>query len=335
MTLLPIKRRTLYLFVMLVLLVVLGGVLYAYLILLRPAAEVQAREVSPGLKHIRTIYAYGAGAQNLLSQPFGVAFHEGRLYVGQQGKGSVVVFDEDGKALGSMGSKGDGPGRFTSPGGIDVDDSGRVYVADAQAGKVVVFEPDGTLVRELAMPTPLVPLAYDNTRLYVACIDGIRLFSLPDFAPLGSWGGTRGRGEDDYDFPNGLAAAPDGGAFFVADSNNTRVKRLDANGENVWVVGRPSADLQDRERLFGLPSGLALVEGVLYLADPLNGTIHLYDTGGTIIGEAGEPGQQEGQFGFPSQIAWMGGKRFAISEWGNDRVQIVEIDPEGVASGAR
>ena len=74
---------------------------------------------------------------------------------------------------------------------------------------------------------------------------------------------------------------------------------------------------------------------MLYVTDPLNGSIHLFRAkDGTQIGEVGETGTGDGQFSYPSQIAWMGGNRFAVTEWGNDRVQIVEIDAGAVEEAA-
>ena len=330
------RKRILYLLVLLLLVLLLGGLVYAYVSLSAPepvtATDV---DVSPGLKHIRSIYAYGEGADKLLQQPFGVAYRDGRLYVGQVVKGTVVVFDDQGRPLSVIGKKGRAPGELNAPNGIDVDSAGNVYVADPQHAKVVVYDPSGTMVKELAnVKYPLIPRVVDDQKLYVSAYDSVKVYSLPGLQELSSWG-TRGRGEAQYDFPNGIVVTDAGENVFVSDGNNMRLKRLDKNGEKVWIVGTPPKDMNDQNRLFGLPAGMAIAGDVLYIVDPLNGSIHLYRTDGTKIGEVGETGAEEGQFSYPSQIAWMGGSRFAVTEWGNDRVQIVEIDPGAVAGAAQ
>ncbi len=326
------RKRILYLVILLLLLALLGGLVYAYLSLGGPAKSTAAvTDVQPGLKHVRSIYAYGKGADALLQQPYGIAYRDGKLYVGQMPKGNVVIFDANGNPLGVVGKKGRGVGELNNPAGVTVDGSGNIYVADTQHAKVVEYDAGGKLVKELTKVTqPLTPLVVDDQRLYLSTFGSIKIYSLPGLQELSSWG-KRGRAEAEYDFPNGIAVSDGGNTVFVSDGNNMRLKRLDKNGEKVWIVGSPPKDMNDNDRLFGLPAGMALAGDVLYVVDPLNGSIHLFRTDGTNIGEVGESGAEEGQFSYPSQIAYMGGKRFAITEWGNDRVQIVDIDPEAVA----
>ncbi|MHB8868227.1 MAG: 6-bladed beta-propeller [Thermoleophilia bacterium] len=325
------KRRVFFLAILLLLLVMLFGLVYVYLSLDRGDATVDPVDVGPGLKHIRSIYGYGEEADSLLSQPYGVAYRDGLLYVGQIAKGIVVVFDDKGGYVRSVGTQGRGVGELNSPGGVDVDGLGNVYVADTQHAKIVVYDAQGEFVTEIAVERPLIPRVVDDLRLYVAAFDSIKVFDIPGYKELSSWG-RRGREEAEFDFPNGLVVADEGESVFVADGNNMRLKRLDKNGEKVWIVGAAPADIQDADRLFGLPGGMALVDDILYIVDPLNSVIHLYRTDGTKVGEVGDVGGEEGQFSYPSQIASMGGNRFAITEWGNDRVQIVEIDPQAVAA---
>ena len=318
---------------MVLLIAILGGLVFVYLRLTAPAVATGSSDVSPGFRHIKSIYAYGPGAENLFVEPFGVAYVDGRLYVGQQGKGNVIVLDAGGRYLRTIGTKGMAPGQLSSPGGLDVDRQGTVYVSDPSHGKLVVYGPDGRLVKELPVRYALTPRVADGQNLYLTTFDSVNHYALPSFEQLSVWGGKRGRGATEWDFPNGLAVADGGDAVYVADSNNMRLKKLDRGGQTVWTVGQPPSGLKDQNRVFGLPGGMVLVDGVLYIADPLNGVIHLYRTDGTKIGEVGEPGPGEGQFSYPSQIAHLGGRRFAVTEWGNDRVQIVEIDPGGVQPG--
>ena len=292
------RKRTVYVLVLLLLALLLGGLIYVYVSL--PSGEDTAPEVvdvSPGLTHVRSIYAYGTGADKLIKQPLGLAFRDGRLYVGQPTRGTVLIFDAEGKPLGVVGKKGRGPGELNSPAGIDVDSAGNVYVADPDHAKVVVYDADGKLVRELVgVENPLIPRVVDEQKLYVTAFDSVKTYSLPALQELSSWG-RRGRADSEYDFPNGIVVADGGETVFVSDGNNMRLKRLNKDGENVWIVGGPPSGMNDQDRLFGLPAGMAIAGDVLYVADPLNGTIHLFRASdGTSIGEVGEPGIDEGRF---------------------------------------
>jgi sugar lactone lactonase YvrE len=330
------RKRILYFVILALLVAMLGGLVFAYASLSKPAAEPEPVDVTPGLQHIRSIYAYGEGPDKLLSQPFGVAFVDGRLYVGQMSKGNVIVMDGDGNYVQTVGVKGRGQGQLNSTSGLDVDGKGNVYVADPTHAKIVVYDKAGKPVQEIPIKYPLVPRVFEDRRLYVAAFGSVKVLAMPGYQLLSSWG-QRGRGDTEFDFPNGLVVADGGDSIYVSDGNNMRLKKLDKNGEKIWIVGQAPKDMNDTNRLFGLPSGMVLVGDVLYVTDPLNGSIHLFRAkDGSQIGEVGESGTGDGQFSYPSQIAWMGGKRFAVTEWGNDRVQIVAIDPAAVeAAGAR
>lgn len=330
------RRRIIYLLVLVLLALLLGGLIYVYVSLSSgDKAAPDVVDVSPGLTHVRSIYAYGSGADKLIKQPLGLAFRDGRLYVGQPTTGTILIFDAEGAPVGVIGKKGRGPGELNSPAGIDVDSAGNVYVADSDHAKVVVYGADGNLVRELVgVEYALIPRVVDDQKLYLTTFDSVKIYSLPALQELSSWG-RRGGDDSEYDFPNGLVVVDGGDTVYISDGNNMRLKRLNKDGEKTWIVGGPPSGMTDQDRLFGLPAGMAIAGDVLYVADPLNGTIHLFRASdGAPIGEVGEPGTDEGQFGYPSQIVYLGGERFAVTEWGNDRVQIVDIDPGAVAEAA-
>jgi len=95
-----------------------------------------------------------------------------------------------------------------------------------------------------------------------------------------------------------------------------------------WANPGSRADLliHTATRAFGLAGSTAFANGYLFVTDPLDSLIHIIDTKGTEVAQVGDSGSAEGQLGYPSGIAYMGGTRFAIAEWGNSRVQIVDID---------
>ena len=253
------RKRVVYLLVIALLVLLLGGLIYLYASLSSGEQEAPAAvDVSPGLTHVRSIYAYGSGADNLIERPLGLAFRDGRLYVGQPTKGTVVVFDAEGAPLGVIGKKGRGVGELNSPTGIDVDSAGNVYVADPEHAKVVVYDAKGGLVRELVgVENPLIPRVVDDKKLYLTAFDSVKVYSLPSLEELSSWG-KRGRADSEYDFPNGVVVVDGGDTVYVSDGNNMRLKRLNSDGEKRWIVGGPPSGMNDQDRLFGLPAGMAM-----------------------------------------------------------------------------
>ncbi len=299
------RRRAVYVAVLLLLVVLLGGLVYA-LLTIGQAAEPEQTEVFPGLKHIRSIYGIGDKADDLLIAPYGVAFEAGQLYVSDSQRSVVYVFDEKGAYVRTVAGKGRAPGQLMQPLGVAEDAKGRLYVADRAHSKLVIYGPDGVLIKEIPVELPLTPYVVDGL-IYLTTGNGVTLFDAETYQELASWG-KRGRGENEFDFPNGIAKDTDG-TVYVSDGNNLRVKAVDGDGQTKWTVGKPPASMSDTEgRVFGLPGGMVLVGDTLYITDPLNGVIHLVSKDGTYLAAVGDVGSEEGFFSYPSQIAHLGGK---------------------------
>ncbi len=153
--------------------------------------------------------------------PGALAFRQGRLYVADVSQHRVLVFDEAGALLRTIGGgRGAGPGQFAYPNGIWVTDAGDVYVTDSNNARIQVFDGLGRLQRilqphRLGLPRGLVQ---DRTgRLHVADTMG------HDIALLDASGQIVRRytlGEE-LTAPNGLAV--DGRVLYVADRGNARV----------------------------------------------------------------------------------------------------------------
>lgn len=314
--------------VLLILLVVMLGVMATLGVLfvsLRAGTSGPPPLETPGLSHVATLYGWGEDADSLLKEPYSVAWRNGSLYVTEKGRSDVVRLSPTGELLGTYGTRGREPGQIWSPSGLAVDDQGAVYVTDGGHSKVVVYGPTGEAQNEFQVTdAPLSPFV-DGNRLFLTGAGTVKVLSLPDGAEISSWG-SRGRGDAQFDYPNGIGFDAASQLIFVADGNNLRVKALDLQGNVVWVYGRPPKDMNDADRLFGLTGGLAVANGYVFVTDPLDSLVHILDLEGNKVAEVGAPGVSDGEFAFPSSIAYMGGDRFAIVEWANQRVQIVDID---------
>jgi sugar lactone lactonase YvrE len=84
-----------------------------------------------------------------------VASPAGDIYVSDgYGQSRVHRFSADGELLRSWGSQGTGPGQFTTPHAICIDNRGRVLVADRGNNRIQVFDAEGAFLDEWAMPAP-------------------------------------------------------------------------------------------------------------------------------------------------------------------------------------
>ena len=113
--------------------------------------------------------------------------------------------------------------------------------------------------------------------------------------------------------PSGLALG-DGGELFVADAELGFVARLDARGEPLAAVGR--GRLQR-------PTGVArdAARGELYVADTMAHDVKVFDRAGALLRVIGRRGSGDGEFNFPTHLAFAQGELF-VTDTLNSRVQV-------------
>ncbi len=72
---------------------------------------------------------------------------EGNIYVLDSGNHRLQVFDKSGKYLRTTGKRGQGPGEFNAPHGLQLDDeTGNIFVADFNSMTVIIFEKEGKYI---------------------------------------------------------------------------------------------------------------------------------------------------------------------------------------------
>jgi DNA-binding beta-propeller fold protein YncE len=75
--------------------------------------------------------------------------NDGSFYVSDgYGNSRVVKFSKEGKYIFEWGKKGNKPGEFNTPHGIDLDLQGNVYVADRDNNRIQKFDANGTFLKE-------------------------------------------------------------------------------------------------------------------------------------------------------------------------------------------
>jgi tripartite motif-containing protein 71 len=141
-----------------------------------------------------------------LARPLGVAVDaQGNIYVGNDDRDNVELYDATGKLLRRFGD-----GRIGMPNDLALDRVGNLYVADSTANQVKVYAPDGSLLRSiggsrLQFPAALCIAEFDGNsggeEIYVAdqghgmvqvfALDGTYLRSFGAKLPFGdpAWPG--------------------------------------------------------------------------------------------------------------------------------------------------
>lgn len=113
------------------------------------------------------------------------------------------------------------------------------------------------------------------------------------------------------------------GEVLVADAELHSVFRLNAEGKSVGEFGR---DVLKR------PTGLArdAQRGRIYVADTHAHDIKVFGDDGKLLKVIGQRGEEDGQFNFPTYLAYAGDKLY-VTDTLNSRVQIFDADGNMVA----
>ena len=217
-----------------------------------------------------------------------------RIYVFQRKDPPVVIFDREGKYLGSWGS-----GEISDPHGLKIVGD-VVYTTDRTGSVAKSFTLDGKPLLELGergvysdtgctgapwlavraagpFNHPTEMIAHPNGDIYVT--DGYRNARVHRFTRDGrlvtSWG-TPGKGEGEFHLPHSIATDPDG-KLYVADRSNKRVQIFSPEGAflGMWTgMGGPNDSTRAKD-------------GTFYIAEQEDGDKPAYvcvrDSNGTVL----------------------------------------------------
>jgi DNA-binding beta-propeller fold protein YncE len=177
------------------------------------------------------------------------------------------------------GGKGSGKGEFDAPTAIAVDPNGNVLIADTGNGRIEKFSPTGTFVTSIGQFEAPSGIAIDRAgNIYVAEIGSKhRVQKLaPDGKFIAEWKGP----EPGFYGPRRITIGPDD-SIYVVDSGRNRIVKFSPDGQVLASWGSEgSGDGQFK----GLSSvAVDPMNNKLYVADPLNRRIQVFDSNGKFL----------------------------------------------------
>lgn len=344
------RRRAIVLAIALLILLLALGVLGWFLWGTLAPAGAPRGEVTQGMVWVRSIYGWGSNIEERLRSPVAVAVDPDGNYWTVSNHETVVGFDQNGRLAGTYNlPRGEGEGEILAIEGIAFDAQGNLYVADYGNAKVLKVLPDGTVDGEVGVAFAQRVETSDDT-LVIGSTSGVALLGLEEGELINQFGG-RGRGLEQFDSVRGVDFGVDG-TIFTSDSLNRRVKAYSPEGRVLWSypdtetveAARRLDELDsDEERArvadtipFELPGGLTVdAAGRIVLVDAFKMRISTLDPrSGEVLGTYGRDGSLDGQFVYPSDIAYDASRdQYVIADTGNHRLQVVRI--EGSGGGAQ
>jgi uncharacterized protein (TIGR03663 family) len=153
--------------------------------------------------------------------------------------------------------------------------------------------------------------------------------------------GVQGAGQGQFNRPRNVAVGPDG-SIYVADTDNHRIQKFDAEGQFVLAWGTKSPEQPEPGAppgQFNEPWGVAVdADGNVYVADTWNHRVQKFSSDGQFVtqwGVNGVPGPEDptlgpGQFWGPRGIAVGSDGNVYIADTGNKRIQVFSADGQFV-----
>ncbi len=257
-----------------------------------------------------------------------------------------VSSDDNGRLIfeTEWGGRGERPGQFFDPSGIDVGPDGRVYVADSGNARLQVFTPDGEHVATWPLPNSSRPTGLvvraDGVTL-VADFTGDRILVLgADGTIQDTWAG----GTDevaDLAAPSGIALTPSG-TVVVVEFMGQQVRELDSEGRFLrFIDGGSSAARHVTERLpipgmeemaagrlYAFPSDAVVApNGTLYVTNTHAYEVLVFGPNRELAAGWGTKGAEPGQWEVPVGLDLDQAGNLYIADSANFRVQV--LGPDG------
>lgn len=145
---------------------------------------------------------------------------DGEIYVADgYGNSAVHRFTAKGAHVATWGRPGRGPGEFSTPHSIRVDDRDRVLVVDRENDRVQVFDRDGHHLQDWTGFNRPMDICQGADRCYYVTDQTPRL------SRLDADGRLVGRCRPVWNMPHGIAAGADG-SFYLTEMNPNSLTRL-------------------------------------------------------------------------------------------------------------
>ena len=231
----------------------------------------------------------------------------------------------------SFGGKGSSVGMFDRPWGVAVNEHNEIAVTEVGNNRVQIFSSDGTHLRsfgsegdqegEFKYPSGIAYLNNGNMVIADGGNNRLQIFTgRGDY--LTQIGGEENL-DHQFDYPWGLSVDSDGN-IIVADSNNKLIKIFTPSGQFLKKFGG--------EDLLVDPCHCIQKDQYFIVSDNGDHCIKVFNTGGDFLYKFANKGKGDGEFDRPHCLSVDKAGHLVVCDYGNDRVQILELNGKFVAN---
>jgi len=187
-------------------------------------------------------------------------------------------------------AKQEGQFLYRQPSSVLPVPDGSVWVVAYGSNEILRIDVNGIITKRLRGPLNGFDRPYDiaqasDGRLFVSEYRGGRISVLD---PRGNWMsyiGSKGRGPGQFIGPQNICFDAED-YLYVVDFGTLRISKFSPDGTFLFSFGTKGLDFPG----FRAPTGIAAIDGILYVADQLNRVIYRFDKSGTYLGVAVQEG---------------------------------------------
>jgi len=262
----------------------------------------------------------------MFDKPTGIATDsQVRVIFASSQRSTVFVIDQAQKKITRI--QGDRGIMLQTPLGVAVDARDNLFVSDPFQHMIFKFDRDGHLTASVGVkdgvdnPT-FMAIDEGRRRLYVvdSHLHQVLVFNI-DTLQLTDRVGKRGDKDGQFNFPVGIALAPDG-SFAVTDTGSCSVQVFSPDYKFLRRFGRQG----DRPGEFIRPKGIAIdKQGNYWVVDAAFNNFQIFSPKGTLLMWIGQFGNVPGAFNLPMGIYIDKTQKVYVSDQLNHRVQIFQF----------
>lgn len=225
-----------------------------------------------------------------LTQPYGVAMYDRKIYVADTGAGAIAVFDMAKKSYSML--TGSGNGRIKRPINIRIDTDGTKYVTDTVRDQILIYDRNDRFVKAYGGPNDFRPVdvAIAADKLYVSDLNHHQIHVLDKHSgkTLLTFG-KPGSGDGELFHPTNISLGAEGD-LYVVETSNYRVQRFTADGKFVRTYGAVGSTPGS----FARPKGIAIDrDGRMYVGDAAFENVQVFNPDGKLLVYFGQPEEGE------------------------------------------
>jgi DNA-binding beta-propeller fold protein YncE len=237
-----------------------------------------------------------------LIKPYGLAMHDGKVFVCDTVGGNIEVFDFKQRRAAYFAPVGEG--KFGLPVNITIDKDGTRYVADTGRAQVLIYSADGTFLEAMGKRDEMKPsdVAVSADRLYVADLLNhcVRVYAKAGHKLLFTIPADAKAANGKLFSPTNLALDQAGGRLVVSDTGADVVQIYDLEGKYLRSIGRAGVG----PGMFARPKGVAVDrQGITYVVDAATQVVQLFDTEGRLLMYFAQAGAStQGEVSLPAVV---------------------------------